>query len=123
MAPAAAQASPARERSGPRPARPRARADLVDQPVERLEAEVVELAGRLAAGTYELLVLVGELDHRGTYGTWGALPPGRATMPDAWSGRVVWPVGFEPTTPASQTQCASKLRHGQWAQPTSRPTR
>ncbi len=73
MAPTTTKASPTRDRSAPRPARPRARADLLDQPVERLEAEVVELAGRLAAGTYELLVLVGELDHRGTYATWGAL--------------------------------------------------
>jgi hypothetical protein len=54
-------------------ARPRARARLVDQPAERLEAEVIDLAGRLAAGTYELLVLVGELDHRGSWATWGSL--------------------------------------------------
>src|SRR4051794_22196064 len=26
---------------------------------------------------------------------------------------LVWPVGFEPTTPASQTRCAAKLRYGQ----------
>lgn len=25
----------------------------------------------------------------------------------------VWPVGFEPTTPATQRRCASRLRHGQ----------
>jgi hypothetical protein len=73
MAPTTTRTSPARDHSGPNLARPRARAELLDQPVERLEAEVVELAGRLAAGTYELLVLVGELDHRGTYATWGAL--------------------------------------------------
>jgi hypothetical protein len=53
--------------------RPRARARLVDQPAERLEAEVIDLAGRLAAGTYELLVLVGELDQRGSWATWGSL--------------------------------------------------
>jgi hypothetical protein len=57
-------------RSGPRP---RARGDLGDEPVERLEAEVIDLSARLAAGTYELLVLVGELDHRGSWATWGAL--------------------------------------------------
>ena len=73
MAPTTTEENPARNRSRPSPARPRARGELLDQPVERLEAEVVELAGRLAAGTYELLVLVGELDHRGSYATWGAL--------------------------------------------------
>lgn len=40
---------------------------------ERLEAEVVDLAGRLSAGTFELLVLVGELDARGLWARWGAL--------------------------------------------------
>ena len=53
--------------------RPRARGDLGSEPVERLEAEVIDLSARLAAGTYELLVLVGELDHRGSWATWGAL--------------------------------------------------
>jgi hypothetical protein len=42
-------------------------------PVERLEAEIVALARHLAAGTYELLVLVGELDARGAWAAWGAL--------------------------------------------------
>ncbi len=59
--------------TSPRSTRPRARADLVDQPAERLEAEVIDLAGRLAVGTYELLVLVGELDERGSWATWGSL--------------------------------------------------
>lgn len=53
--------------------RPRARADLEALPGERLEAVVIDLVARMAAGTYELLVLVGELDHRGTWATWGAL--------------------------------------------------
>jgi hypothetical protein len=52
--------------SGPRP---RARGDLGSEPVERLEAEVIDLSARLASGTYELLVLVGELDHRGSWAT------------------------------------------------------
>jgi hypothetical protein len=61
-------------RAPPRPGpRPRARGDLGSEPVERLEAEVIDLSARLAAGTYELLVLVGELDHRGSWATWGAL--------------------------------------------------
>jgi len=41
--------------------------------VKQLEAEVFDLAGRIAVGTYELLVLVGELDHRGSWATWGSL--------------------------------------------------
>lgn len=52
---------------------PREREQILDAPVARLEAEVIELSGRLSAGTYELLVLVGELDHRGTWATSGAL--------------------------------------------------
>ena len=44
-----------------------------DLPAERLEAEIVTLAETLAVGTYELLVLVGELDARGTWAAWGAL--------------------------------------------------
>ncbi len=44
-----------------------------DLPAERLEAEIVTLAERLSVGTYELLVLVGELDARGTWAAWGAL--------------------------------------------------
>jgi hypothetical protein len=42
-------------------------------PAEHLEAEIVALNRRLASGTYELLVLIGELDDRGTWATWGAL--------------------------------------------------
>jgi hypothetical protein len=44
---------------------------VVDMPVERLEAEVRTLAERLAVSTYDLLVLVGELDARGTWAAWG----------------------------------------------------
>jgi hypothetical protein len=53
--------------------RPRARGDLLNRPVELLEAEVIDLAARMAAGTYELLVLVGELDERGSWAWWGSL--------------------------------------------------
>lgn len=34
---------------------------------------MIELSGRLSVGTYELLVLVGELDALGTWATWGSL--------------------------------------------------
>ena len=73
--PAFATSSGPHQRSGSRPSgsRPQARGDLGAEPVERLEAEVIDLSARLAAGTYELLVLVGELDHRGSWATWGAL--------------------------------------------------
>jgi hypothetical protein len=47
--------------------------DLTDLPTIELEAEITALARRLAAGTYELLVLVGELDARGTWALSGAL--------------------------------------------------
>lgn len=55
------------------PVRPRERDEMVRQPDRQLEADVLELSSRLAAGTYELLVLVGELDRRGTWTAWGAL--------------------------------------------------
>jgi len=45
----------------------------VSRSSDRLESEVIDLSERLAAGTYELLVLVGELDHRGTFALSGAL--------------------------------------------------
>src|SRR5690606_2541310 len=47
--------------------RPRARDSLISQPTERLEADLYDLAGRLSVGTYELLVLIGELDHRASW--------------------------------------------------------
>lgn len=52
---------------------PRERRELLDGPVARLEAELIELSSRLSAGTYELLVLVGELDWRGAWAATGAL--------------------------------------------------
>lgn len=54
-------------------ARPRARGRLDDRPTEHLEAELLALSRQLHLGTYELLVLVGELDARGAWATWGAL--------------------------------------------------
>jgi len=44
---------------------------VVEMPVERLEAEVRRLTEQLAVSTYDLLVLVGELDARGTWAAWG----------------------------------------------------
>jgi hypothetical protein len=53
--------------------RPRTRHHLETVPTEHLEAEVTALAERMHFGTYELLVLVGELDARGAWALWGAL--------------------------------------------------
>ncbi len=87
--------------TSPRSTRPRARARLVDQPAERLEAEVIDLAGRLAAGTYELLVLVGELDQRGSWATWGSLSCA------AWLADVC---DIEISTARTQVRVARTLR-------------
>lgn len=40
-------------------------------PLERLEAEITELAGHLAAAECRWLLLIGELDRRGGYESWG----------------------------------------------------
>lgn len=53
--------------------RPRARSALADLPVEQMEAEAVELSERMGAGTYELLVLIGELDAQCLWAERGAL--------------------------------------------------
>lgn len=54
--------------------RPRAsRLTVGELPSEQLEAELVDLVGTLATGTYELLVLVGEYDARGIWALHGAL--------------------------------------------------
>ncbi len=52
---------------------PRAREQIGAMSADQLESELVMLARRLAAGTYELLVLVGELDARGIWSDSGAL--------------------------------------------------
>jgi hypothetical protein len=55
---------------GPAPQTPPAVASLGSG---ELEAEILALTRRLAAGTYELLVLIGELDVRGSWALTGAL--------------------------------------------------
>lgn len=55
------------------PARPRAREVLVDRSTGEIKDDVCSLVGRLAAGTYELLVLIGELDQRGAFAAHGSL--------------------------------------------------
>ena len=41
-------------------------------PLERLEAEITQLAGHLAAGESRWLVLIGEFDRRAGYESWGS---------------------------------------------------
>ncbi len=95
-----------------------------DLPAERLEAEIVTLAERLSVGTYELLVLVGELDARGTWAAWGALScAGWLADPRAiWRSRrrarrCGWP-GPCGSTPSSTRRCAPVMcpmrRPGCW---------
>ena len=68
------QHEPAAQRVGSdSPARPRARDTAAELPADALRTELIEVARRLSSGTYELLVLVGELDARGTWALWGAL--------------------------------------------------
>ncbi|QGG94240.1 DUF222 domain-containing protein [Actinomarinicola tropica] len=75
---------------------------VAEMAVERLEAEIVALAGRLSAGTYELLVLVGELDARGTWAAWGALSCA------AWLAEVA---DIDIGTARTQVRVARALRH------------
>ena len=98
MAPATATTSPCPPSAM---VRPRARAELSGLPVERLEAEVIGLSARMAAGTYELLVLVGELDARGSWAQWGALSCA------AWLAEVC---DIEVCTARTQVRVARALR-------------
>ena len=61
------------EPTDPGRARPRARIEAARLDSECLRDELLGLTRRLTSGTYELLVLVGELDARGTWALWGAL--------------------------------------------------
>ncbi len=71
----AAQATPLH--GEPASALPRERdgqcSDAAELPPKRLEAEIVTLVGQLSSATYDLLVLIGELDARGTWAFTGAL--------------------------------------------------
>jgi hypothetical protein len=51
----------------------RVRRDVAGLECDELRDELLGLTRRLTSGTYELLVLVGELDARGTFVRWGAL--------------------------------------------------
>ncbi len=70
-------------------------------PAERLEADIVGLARHLSAGTYELLVLVGELDTRGRWAASGALTCA-VWLADACD--------IEPSTARTQVRVARAMR-------------
>lgn len=72
-----------------------------DLSAARLESELVALAARLASGTYELLVLVGEFDVRGLWRLHGALSCAR------WLANLC---GIEISTARRQVQVARALR-------------
>ncbi|HET8930639.1 MAG TPA: DUF222 domain-containing protein [Acidimicrobiales bacterium] len=80
---------------------PRARDLVAAMPAEQLESELVGLAYRLSAGTYELLVLVGELDARGTWADAGALSC------EAWLAAAC---DIEPATAHRQVRVARAMR-------------
>lgn len=86
-------------------ARPRARRarrnTAAELSADRLECDLVDLAGRLAAGTYELLVLVGEYDARGIWALRGALSCA------AWLAELC---DVEVATARSQVRVAKALR-------------
>ena len=58
-------------------------------------------AGRVAAGEAELLRLLGELDARGTWATWGALSSAH------WAA---WRLGLSPGTARERVRVARRLR-------------
>lgn len=72
-----------------------------DLPPEVLQAEIVSLSRRLTVGTYELLVLVGELDERGAWAASGALTCA------AWLAEVC---GIEVSTARTQVRVARAMR-------------
>ena len=72
--------------------------DLSD---EDLWGALISWAGRVAAGEAELLRLLGELDARGTWATWGALSCAH------WAA---WRLGLSPGTARERVRVARRLR-------------
>src|SRR5215472_6895455 len=70
-------------------------------PLERLEAQICELAGHLAAATYQFLALVGDFDARRGWASW-QLPSCTAWL--AWKCQVA------PGTAREQVRVARALR-------------
>jgi hypothetical protein len=59
-------------------------------PLERVEAEICELAGHLAAATCRFLVLLGDFDTRRGWASWEARAQNRVTVyePEDWENRI-----------------------------------
>src|SRR5947208_668497 len=77
------------------------RRGLADRSNQGLATDLEGLAQRLAAGTYELLLLVGEFDHRGGWAATGSLSCA------AWLADVC---GIELSTAHSQVRVARAMR-------------
>lgn len=60
-------------RATPDPALPWERVDLEDLATDDVESSIITLVGRLSSATFDLLVLIGEYDARGTWAVRGAL--------------------------------------------------
>ncbi|MDQ1424340.1 MAG: hypothetical protein QOD72_1838 [Acidimicrobiaceae bacterium] len=67
---------------------------------ERLADEVTTLAGHIAAATYRLLMLIGELDRRGAWADWGCLSCAH------W---LNWQIGLDFRTAREHVRVAHRL--------------
>jgi hypothetical protein len=78
-----------------------ARDGVAAAPTERLEAEAIDLASRIAAGTARFLAVVAELDARESWRAWGC----RSTA--EWLG---WRCGIDDRTAREHVRVARRLR-------------
>jgi hypothetical protein len=76
-------------------------AGVAGAPTERLEAEAIDLASRIAAGTARFLAVVAELDARESWRAWGC----RSTA--EWLG---WRCGIDDRTAREHVRVARRLR-------------
>jgi hypothetical protein len=97
--------SAATPRAGRPPARPSAQGrrppDVATTDTEQLEAEAIDLASRIAAGTARFLAVVAELDLREAWRAWGC----RSTS--EWLG---WRCGIDDRTAREHVRVARRLR-------------
>lgn len=71
-----------------------------EQPLERLEAEICQLAGQLAAATCRWLLLIADFDRRGGWAGWGVLSCAH------W---LSWKCGVSPRAAYEQLRVARAL--------------
>ena len=74
--------------------------DTTGRPIEWLEAEICTLAGHIAAATCRFLLLLGEFDRRGGWGTWECLSAAH------W---LSWKCGMSIRTAREQVRVARAL--------------